>query len=113
MVKSSTISEEQILSGNSPIPSVTFTFELATGNEGIKVIVEPLLKTIEVAEQRARYEFMNNGYSKKPITFKTWRTDININDIISVRGLKFKVTSVNIVTNETKIETTISGVRYE
>jgi len=91
----------------------TFIFELATGNEGVKTIVNPLLSTEDVAEQRARYEFMENGYEKKYITFDTYRTDLIVNNIILVKGLKYKVTDISISSNKTKMKTTVKGVRYE
>jgi hypothetical protein len=33
-------------------------------------------------------------FTKQPISFSTYRTDIMIGDIIEVRGIKYKVTSI-------------------
>ena len=95
------------------INSSRFVFELEGGGDGIRKINEPLLKTQTLAELRAKREFLKSGYTQRICTFKTYRSDIKLNDIISVKGLKYKVVQVQISSDDKKVIFSIKGVRYE
>ncbi len=90
-----------------------FVFEIDNGNTGVRTVIEPLLRTEELAEQRAKREFMSDGYSHKFVQFDTWRTDLKLNDIISTKGQKFKITRIFISSGSSRVVTTIRGERYE
>jgi hypothetical protein len=70
------------------------------------------LRTRAVAEQRARREFLDNGYPKKYTDIDTWRTDLELNNIISAEGVKYKIESYSINSTLVKTITTLKGVHY-
>ncbi len=115
MIYSTTIktdNSQSVVTSDSLIPPIVFNFELGTGNEGMKTVVEPMLRTRVVAEQRARREFLDNGYPKRYTDIDTWRTDLELNDIILVAGVKYKVELYDILTSGVKTVTNLKGVHY-
>ena len=95
------------------IPANIFRYELATGNTGEKKVVEPLLNTEAKGKERARREFLDNGYRKRNVTLNTHRSDLKLNDIIVVKGLKYKIISIDISSDVAKVVFSIKGLRYE
>jgi len=51
-------------------------------------------------------------YTKQPISFSTFRTDIQIGDIIEVRGIKYKVTSIEFNITEKGAIQKVNGETY-
>ncbi len=88
-------------------------FEIGGDNTGEMNIVDELLDTEERAKQRAKSEFLKNAYSVRDITFSTYRTDLSINDTISVGGLPYLVKAINYDVGSTKIVIRITARRYE
>ena len=72
-----------------------------------------MLNTERIPNERARREFMENGYTHKYVTLKTYRTDLVLNQIISVHGVKFKIIAKNTSSDDKKVIVSITGVRYE
>ena len=110
---SSKMTDEEINDGTIEAVGFYFPFVLGTGNLCIKVINEPLLNTEEKAYERARSEFLQNGYQKHVVTFRTWRTDLTMNMLISVYGIKYKVVKTSIASDVKSTICTVTGVRYE
>lgn len=88
-------------------------YHLDGGNEREMTISDPLLDNDAAAEQRAKAEFLKNGYKLRPITFTTHLTDVLINDIVNVRGLPYVAKSINVTYNGYGFESRIKAVRYE
>jgi len=110
---SRTLTEEEEANNPETPSGAEYTFELMTGNEGSITIVEPLLKEEVGARQRAESEFLKNGYSNIPLSFKTWRTDFSLNQILLIKGLRFKVTSINIESTKGHTYADLGVLRYE
>ena len=108
---SSTMSDEELADEGGD--GFSFVFELGTGNIGIKTITELLLNTEAKAYERARSEFLKNGYRKNIIAFRTWRTDFSLNQIIFVEGLRYKITKLSIKSDVKSTITSVTGARYE
>ncbi len=90
-----------------------FLFEINKDNTGTLRVNDDLLITREQAEERARSEMLKSSYIPKNIRFKTYRTDLNINDTINVKGLPYLVKGAATNTDSTTIVTTIMAVRYD
>lgn len=90
-----------------------YKYEIANGKKGSININEPLIDRDTVANARANAEFLNNGYTKRYIEFVTYKTNIKIYDIISVKGNSYRVISVTLNMNDKQITSTVKAVRYE
>ena len=90
-----------------------FVFELANGKTGEITVIEDLLDTEERAAQRAEAEFLENSYTIATCSFDTYITNFNLGQIISVRGLSYKIMSLSHTADEKKIVTHVEGERYE
>ena len=91
----------------------SYVFVGETNNTGVKEIVEPLLKDIDCARVRARAEIIDDGLSKKYITFYTYRTDLELGESVRVNGLSYKITQINLSFKKDSALFKVSGVRYE
>ncbi|MFA6691657.1 MAG: hypothetical protein WCR98_06740 [Saccharofermentanales bacterium] len=95
------------------IPYQEWNFALSNGETAVQSITDRLINTAAAAEARAKSEFLKNGYRNKWVTFKTYRTDLSINQIINVRGLPYLVKDIQIMIDPVKIVSQIKAVRYE
>ena len=109
-VSSSTITED---SKANEVPLQEWLFQISNGNTGKLVISDPLLDTTASATERAKSEFLKNSYKVRSVTFSTYRTDIEKNMTINVRGLPYLVKSIGTSINQTSIKTLIKAIRYE
>ena len=95
-------------------PSEQFwTFDIDLPNTGEMNVSDPLLDTIERAEERVRSEFLKNAYVPNAMSFRTYRTDLKLNDIINVGGMPYIVSSMSFSINDRSIVTTVNALRYE
>lgn len=92
---------------------IEFDFVLENGKTGVISVSDELLDTEERAEARAIAEFLQNAYKKKTVRFETFRTDININDIVSIEGMLFIAKDVTIAITKKSMIATILALRYE
>lgn len=90
-----------------------FEFLLENGKSGITTVSSPLLDTEARAEARATSEFLQKAYKKKQVQFKTFRTDIKLNEIILIEGLKYILKSSTTQVTEKSVISTITALRYE
>lgn len=91
----------------------SWRFKLIGGNTGEDTIQDPLLETQEAALERAKSEFIKNGHRQREVSFRTFRTDMAQNSVISVRGLPYIVKTQSIAGDKVKVVSTITAVRYE
>ena len=84
-----------------------------TGLSGTISITSEFLDTDARASARALAEFVEGSFSVRSCSFQTYLTDIKVGDIVSVRGLSYKVTSVGIAVDAIKMVSSITGERYE
>jgi len=90
-----------------------YKFELLTGNTGVLSITDELLDTQDRAEERALSEFLKSAYANNNISFRTYRTDLKLNDTINISGLPYLVKSIVATIDSTKIISSIVAVRYD
>jgi len=88
-------------------------YQLDNGNTGKMVISDPLLDTEPRARERAMSEFLKNGYTLIVINFKTYRTDLLLNETINVGGVLYLVKRLSYDIDPLKLVTTVKAVRYE
>jgi len=75
-----------------------------------KIVIDPLLVTRELAQQRAVSELIRNGY-RRVYRFVTSRTDLDIRQTIRVGGVTMLITSLDFsIGDGTRV--TVTGVRY-
>ncbi len=96
----------------SEIEPIIYHFELGNGNEGKKTVIEPMLRERDAAQQRAIQEFLDNGFPKKYVDADTWRTDLLLNEILVIKGIKYKVISIDINSDKVSCKVSIRGVHY-
>ncbi len=89
-----------------------YTFEIDRDLTGTLKIRDELLNTEDRAKERAMSEMLNNSYIKKVISFKTYLTDISINDTINIKGQPFLVKSISASVGKS-IELDIGAIRYD
>ncbi len=89
-----------------------WTFEIDRDLTGTLTIKDDLLNTEDKAKERAMSEMLNNSYIKKEINFKTYLTDISINDIINISGQPFLVKSIYASVGK-EIAMGIGAIRYD
>lgn len=83
-------------------------------NSGINtVIVEELLDSKDRASERAKSEFLKNSYAKREISFSTIRTDLQLNEVINVKGLPYIIKNLTTKCDVTKIVVQVKAIRYE
>ena len=70
-------------------------FKLQGENTGEATISDPLLDTIDKARERAESEFLKRGYAQISTSFKTYRSDLRINDAIKINGVQWLVKSIS------------------
>lgn len=109
-VNSQTITENQKAE---TVPAKEWKFQITNGNTGEKTIVDPLIETEVIANERAKSEFLKNSYKLNEISFSTYRTDLAKNMEISVYGMTYLVKSISATTNAVSIKTRIRAVRYD
>lgn len=88
-------------------------FTLEGGGSGELVITNELFTNEEIAEQRAKAEFLEKGHKKINVSFATWRTDIKVGDIVQIEGLSYLVLRTHVFWKNGEIGSFIRGVRYE
>jgi len=93
--------------------SKIWKYQLDNGNTGKMVISDPLLDTEPRARERAMSEFLKNGYALIVISFKTYRTDLVLDETINVGGVLYLIKRMSYNIDAIKIVTTIKAVRYE
>lgn len=89
-----------------------FIYEIANNKDGEIKIQEELLDTDERASARANAEFLEGAYSKATCQFSTFMTDFEVNDIVEVEGLSYRIIDIQIRWDEKEIYSEVSGVRY-
>lgn len=92
---------------------IEFEFVQENGKTGVISVSDGLLDTQERAEARAISEFLQNAYKKRTAKFSTYRTDIGINDIIAVEGLRYIVKDVKIEITMKSMVALLMALRYE
>ena len=90
-----------------------WSFEILNGNTGTMTITDPLLDTEQRAEQRAMSEFLKNSYANNGFTFRTYRTDIELNDTLNIAGVPYLVKSVSYAADSKKITANVKVLRYD
>lgn len=95
------------------VPRFERRYHLTTGNTGEMTISDPLLDTDAAAEQRARSEFLKNGYSLSEVSFKTHLGDFSVNQLIEVGGKRYLVKDITVSQGSVVQETSIRAVRYD
>lgn len=76
-------------------------------------IKEPLLNTEESCDERATAEFLEKSYKIEFVEIETFfREDLNIGDIFSFNGIRYKIISQNITGKNATIKTIIKGKRW-
>ena len=88
-------------------------FTLEGGGPGELVITDELFLNEEIAEQRAKAEFLEKGHKKINVSFATWRTDIKVGDIVRIEGLPYLVLRTHVFWRKGEIGSSIEAVRYE
>jgi hypothetical protein len=91
----------------------SWLFEIDKDNTGTIKISEPLLSDEYIAEERARAEFLINSYASIDIEFKTYRSDIELNDILNIQGLPYLVKGISARVDKEKIVFGYLCRRYE
>lgn len=105
---SSTIAETDI----ARVP-IEFTFDAQNGNTLVKNISDELLDTEERAEARAHSEFLQNSFRRNVVKFKTYITEIKLNNVVDVEGLPYLAKDILISIDNHKMVLNITGVRYD
>jgi hypothetical protein len=96
----------------SNVPVRRWTFQINNGNTGETNISDPLLDTEERAAERAKSEFLKNSYSLHEVRFKTYITNLKLNQIVRIKGVPYIVKNIDItVDNQHKAD--VRAVRYE
>lgn len=93
--------------------NVTWEFSMDNGSTGIITVSDPLLDTEAAATERAKSEFLKNGYKHRDISFSTHRDDLVLNDVIIVKGLPYLVKSIDAADNSVSTLFKIKAKRYE
>lgn len=88
-------------------------FNILNGNTGVMQITDPLLDTEARAEQRAMSEFLKNSYANNAFSFRTSRTDLELNQTINLDGVPYLVKSLSYSIDNKKISTTVGVLRYD
>ena len=88
-------------------------FEIDRPNTGEMTIIDPLLDGEARAKQRAESEFLKNAYISKVIQFRTYRTDLELNQIVNIAGVPFLIKNLSFVEETDKIVATVTAKRYE
>ncbi len=90
-----------------------YLFEIDRDNTGTLKVSDDLLMSEDQAKERALSEMLKNSYVTKRKQFRTYRTDININDVINVKGLPFLVKQLGASFGSKDIVVSVSAQRYE
>lgn len=99
--------------GGMVIPHFTQKFQLENGQIGAMAITDIFINSSTVAQERAKSEFLKNGYKSRWVDLRTYRTDFDLNDVIIVRGLPYLIKSISTVSTSVSTMSNIRGVRYE
>ena len=92
---------------------VMYKFILKNGSDKEVVITGDMFDDEAVATERAGAEFVEGSYTYRGVSFTTYRTDIALGSIISVRGVPFKVIELSFTQDSKKLTCDIKGERYE
>ena len=103
---------------------MTKLYKIELKNGIVKEIIEPKILVEDVADERARAEFLEYGYTKQVVEFTTDFIDLEIHDIISIyapnkripKALtedRFIVKLVEHYFTSDSIKTKIKAVRYD
>jgi len=95
------------------VPLKQWKFNLANGKDGTMTVSDQLLDNATAAEERAKSEFLKNGYKMQEVQFSTHRTDLRKNDSIKVRGVNYLIKGKSTQINSVSMITTIRAVRYD
>lgn len=91
----------------------TWIFKLDDGGPKKITIVNALFENEAQAEQRAKSEFLEKGHKIKRVSFRTWRTDLRVGDIVNAGGLNYRIERVESFWSDGEIGSEIEGKRYE
>ena len=91
----------------------TFRFEITRDGTGTLTNSNELLNTKERAEEYAKAMFIVHAFITSVITFTTYLTDINLNDIVKIRGLNYFVIGITTNVDNVKIQSSITCERYD
>ncbi len=110
MEKTLSITNESNTNSNS---EVALSFTIPTGTETIN-INDKLLTNYEIAQARAKSEFLDNGYISKRVTISTYYLDdVYINDTIQVNAVFYKIIRLQVKVNGAKVNLEITAERWE
>jgi len=90
-----------------------FQFDIDNNNIGIMKVSNTLLNTEDRAEELAMSLFLKNSFAKNKVSFVTYVTDHLLNKVIRVDGKDYLITQIITTGDESKITSSISGVRYD
>jgi len=82
-------------------------------NVGTMAISDPLLDTLAAATERASSEFLKNSYSSVDISFVIDKSDLALNDEISIDNVVYLVKGISISVNNIRALSTITARRYD
>ena len=88
-------------------------FIIENGNIGVMSVTDPLLDTEERARERAYSEILKNGYASNSVSFSTFITSLNLNDVVEVGGVPYLIKSISYNGDSKKIIVNIGAVRYD
>ncbi len=89
-----------------------WTFEIAKDLTGTLRIQDQLLNTSTKAKERAMSEMLKNSYTMAGFSFKTYLTDLSINDIVKIKGVNYLVKNISTGIGKEMISE-IGVIRYD
>ena len=90
-----------------------FRFEIQNGSDAEIEIRGDYFDSEQVAQERATSEFVDGSYTTEYVEFSTYLTHLVVGNIVSVRGKPYKIISIGIDADATKITNRVKGERYE
>ncbi len=96
-----------------PTLSKVWRFEVNNGNSGEMSVQDPLLDTEDRSRERAMSEILKNGYANNSFQFRTYRTDLVINQIVNIYGVPYLVKNIATAIDDTKMVSSITVKRYD
>ncbi len=88
-------------------------FVAPNGNAGEATITDSLLDTQWRAQERAEAELLENGYILNSFSFSTWRTDLEMLQIINIGGVPYKIIGMPANVDMKKLVFSITVKRYD
>jgi len=90
-----------------------YKFIISNGSSSEDYLFGDFYDDYVVASEKANSVFVDRAMRTRGCSFSTYRTDIRVGSIVSVRGLAYKVRGVRIEADEASIISQIRGERYE